>query len=93
MKDLFCGEAIDKLTEYENLEDQNRILKLPCKVGDYALFSNGDILPVVYITLGTDGITVGCQNGINISMALQYGSWCKGFYASYKQAENAKLKR
>lgn len=26
--------ALDKLAEYENLEEQGRLIKLPCKVGD-----------------------------------------------------------
>ena len=31
----FCpiSEAINKLAEYENLEEQGRLIKLPCKVG------------------------------------------------------------
>ena len=28
------GHAVDKLAEYEDLEEQNRLLKLPCAVGD-----------------------------------------------------------
>lgn len=28
------GRAVDKLAEYEDLEEQNRLLKLPCAVGD-----------------------------------------------------------
>lgn len=32
--DLYTGKAIDKLAEYEDLEQQNRLLKLPCAVGD-----------------------------------------------------------
>ncbi len=28
------GHAVDKLAEYEDLEEQNRMLKLPCAVGD-----------------------------------------------------------
>jgi hypothetical protein len=27
-------QLIDKLAEYENLEEQGRLIKLPCKVGD-----------------------------------------------------------
>lgn len=27
-------QLIDKLAEYENLEEQSRLIKLPCKVGD-----------------------------------------------------------
>lgn len=30
----YCGAAIDKLAEYENLEEQGRLIVLPCKVGD-----------------------------------------------------------
>lgn len=32
--DLYTGKAIDKLAEYEDLEEQNRLIKLPCAVGD-----------------------------------------------------------
>ena len=28
------GHAVDKLAEYEDLEEQNKLLKLPCAVGD-----------------------------------------------------------
>ena len=30
----YCGAAIDKLAEYEDLEEQGRLLILPCKEGD-----------------------------------------------------------
>lgn len=85
----YKGKAIDKLTEYEDLEEQGKLLELPCAVGDFALFSNGDILPITHITLSNpkDGISVGCQNGIHISMNLNYGSWCKGFFKSREEAE------
>ena len=38
------GHAIDKLAEYEDLEEQNRLIKLPCAVGDtiYAIYSDED---------------------------------------------------
>ncbi len=35
--DLYTGKAIDKLAEYEDLEEQNRLLKLPCKAGQKAV--------------------------------------------------------
>ena len=81
----------EKLEEYEALEEQNKLLKLPCAVGDFALFSDGYILPVTYITMSNarEGITVGCQNGIRISMNLQYGNWCKGFFKTEEEAESA----
>ena len=30
----YYGQHIDKRAEYENLEEQGRLIKLPCKVGD-----------------------------------------------------------
>lgn len=30
----YCGAAVDKLAEYENMEEQGRLLILPCKIGD-----------------------------------------------------------
>ena len=34
------NDVIDKLTEYEDLEEQGRLIKLPCKVGD-TVYVNG----------------------------------------------------
>ena len=32
---VHIGNAINKLADYENAEEQRMLLKLPCKVGDY----------------------------------------------------------
>ena len=32
------GEAIDKLAHYEDMEEQGRLIELPCKVGDTVYF-------------------------------------------------------
>jgi hypothetical protein len=48
--DLPCGEnsydyknlLIDKLGKYEDLEEQGRLVKLPCKVGDVVYFVHHD---------------------------------------------------
>lgn len=39
----YYGQHIDKLAEYENLEEQGRLIKLPCKVGDsiYSVIEDG----------------------------------------------------
>ena len=39
--------AFDKLAEYEDLEEQGLLLKLPCKVGDtvYLIKSDGRVVP------------------------------------------------
>lgn len=34
----YCGAAIDKLAEYENLEEQGMLAILPCKIGDTVWF-------------------------------------------------------
>lgn len=30
----YIGNALEKLAEYEDLEEQDRLIKLPCKIGD-----------------------------------------------------------
>lgn len=37
------SDVIDKLAEYEDLEEQGRLLKLPCKVGD-TIYAVGEIV-------------------------------------------------
>lgn len=85
-KCLKWKKVLERLAHYEDLEEKERLFELPCAVGDFALFSSGDILPVVYITVSKNGITVGCQNGIHISdSSLQ--SWCRGFFKTREEAE------
>lgn len=38
--------AYEKIKEYEDLEEQGYLLKLPCKVGDTVYMSDGNILTV-----------------------------------------------
>lgn len=55
----------DKLGEYEDLEEQGKLLKLPCAVGDtlYRVEECGEIteLEVMYITFFGDGIQLTCK--------------------------------
>lgn len=39
--------AIDKLAEYEDLEEQNRLIKLPCKAGQKVCLLRKDIKTVI----------------------------------------------
>lgn len=80
-------KALFRLAEYEDLKEHGKLLKLPCALGDFALFSDKRILPVTFISKANEGIIVGCQNGIRISMDSQYGDWCKGFYRTREEAE------
>ncbi len=84
--EMTMNEAIKKLSDYEDLEEQGKLVELPCAAGDWALFSGGYVLPVIYVTVSQTGVTVGCQNGIKISMDLRQ---CKGFYKTREEAEAA----
>lgn len=87
-----CDEgycAMEKLAEYEDLEEQGKLLKLPCRPGDYALLSNGSIVPVIYVTYTEDDIEVGCQNGIHVSMGGRSAYRCSGFYRTRREAQEA----
>ena len=44
----YYGHHIDKLAEYEDLEEQGLLLRLPCKVGDtvYSIANDGKIYSV-----------------------------------------------
>lgn len=44
------GYAVDKFAEYEDLEEQNRLLKLPCAIGDLLYESQIDTGMVVEYT-------------------------------------------
>ena len=55
----YRGEAINRLAEYENFAEEERLVILPCKVGDkvWVPFIDGDIagLRVQSITIGPTG--------------------------------------
>ncbi|TGY90866.1 hypothetical protein E5329_23805 [Petralouisia muris] len=46
----YKGKAVDKLAEYEDLEEQGKLLKLPCAVGDTVHYADNEyyftVLPV-----------------------------------------------
>lgn len=87
--DRKAQETIDKLAEYEDLEEQGKLMKLPCAVGDFALLSSDCILPVNYISQTCNGIIVGCQNGTTMQMNKDFSTYCKGFYKTKEEAETA----
>lgn len=59
---FFEGESIDKLAEYEDLEEQGKLLKLPCSVGDTVY----RIVPKTYRKITKLKIKefVVCENGL-----------------------------
>ena len=68
---------------------RGRIRELPCRPGDYALLSNGSIVPVIYVTYTEDDIEIGCQNGIHVSMSGRSAYRCSGFYRTRQEAQEA----
>ena len=47
-EDCYCGiveDMVKKLANYEDLEEQEKLVKLPCKVGD-TVYVDATILPV-----------------------------------------------
>ena len=43
----YKGKAVDKLAEYEDLEEQGKLLKLPCKAGQKVFLLRKDIKTVI----------------------------------------------
>lgn len=65
----YISDALKKLADYEDLEEQGRLLKLPCKVGDTVyVISMGKIISLVVEEISTfyvkneNIINVKCQN-------------------------------
>lgn len=59
-------KAIEKLAEYEDLEEQGKLLKLPCAVGDAAYRINkGAEEPIIQMTV-TEVVTVSTKTGAMI---------------------------
>lgn len=80
------AEWLEELKRYKDSEQQGLFFRLPCRVGDYAVFSDGDFRPITFITIVKNDINIGCQNGIIVSMNLQYPSWCKCFCSTHEEA-------
>lgn len=78
-------EAIDKLAEYEDLEEQGLLIRLPCKVGDtvYVIYSpNKLVLPYTYKT-------VRIENLLKIVEYLEKGLFGKTVFLTHEVAEAA----
>lgn len=101
-KDCDCGiveDMVKKLVNYENLEEQDRLVKLPCKVGDIVYKPNSVTLKeIVEIKIESMFIT---ESNFNISgrtTKMKYSFCCtpkdfgKTVFLTKSEVE-AKLKR
>lgn len=99
------GELYWKLNKYEDLEEQGKLLKLPCAVGDevYRVSKGAEepIIPMEVIMIGIlslkeDGFLaqITCRNSNN-GTATHYLSWefGKSVFFSEEEAEAAYYKR
>ena len=94
----YCGAAIDRLAEYENLEEQERLLILPCKAGD-TVWIKGDRFPaeIERISITENGINfeyVEYEKGFEITEVWDEGVFDvedigKTVFLTYEEAETA----
>ena len=92
----FVGEAIDKLAEYENAEDEGRLVVLPCNVGDTVyliddidcVFERESI--VTEIEIDKDGVTIMIQDEIPIcSSGYNLSDFGEIVFLTREEAEKA----
>lgn len=64
--------CFNKLAEYENLEEQGKLLKLPCSVGNMVYtISRGEVLPLkvskieIFLLEGKETIQIECTNDVS----------------------------
>lgn len=87
--------VLDKLAMYEDLEEQGRLLKLPCKIGDtvwnYSYFGLRDY-KVTYMGFDKDGLLYfDCESGITYSFRCYLKDFKDKIFLTKSEAE-AKLK-
>lgn len=86
---------LEQLKKYQQLEEQGRLIKLPCKVGDvvwnYSCFGLRDY-KVTYVGLDKDGLLYfDCESGITYSFRCYLKDFKDKIFLTKSEAE-AKLK-
>ena len=83
--DCYTHELLKKLAEYEDLEEQSLLLRLPCRVGDtiYHIWNVDDKLEIQEIKIAT--LT-------NLVAHLENGNFGKYIFLTREEAEQ-KLKK
>lgn len=88
----FEHEIIIKLAEYEDLEEQEKLPKLPCKVGDtvYRILDNIYEFEVTCIRLYEDKMLLDIENSdIGMGFSLDANRLSKNLFLTYEEAEKA----
>jgi hypothetical protein len=76
------AQWLEELKEYEQLEEQGLLLKLPCKVGD-----------IIYEIVNDEIISFSFQQQWRIARYLEAGIFGKIAFLTKEEAEKALLKR
>ena len=88
---LLTDEDADKWLEYKQLEEQGKLLKLPCKVGDtvwnYSYFGLRDY-KVTYMGFDKDGLLYfDCESGITYSFRCYLKDFKDKIFLTKSEAE------
>ena len=86
--DVTIREVINKLAEYEDLDEQGRILKLPCAVGDtvWKINSAGEISHCIVSTIEIKEYGIFFSNATHICTLKDFG---KTVFTSEKASKSA----
>ena len=99
--DKDCGECavqkcFDKLAEYEDLEEQGLLLKLPCRIGDtvYDIFmgevKEKKVVAVVYFhSPSVKQITIHASNGRGATTPIELYRFGKTIFLTEQEAQTA----
>lgn len=88
-------EAIDKLAEYEDLEEQGLLIRLPCKVGDvlYVIYDNEInecvVNEMIYRAYRIPRIEIYFENRSGFESCLFNGELNEGVFLTKAEADEA----
>lgn len=86
-------EIANRLAEYEDMEEQDLLLRLPCKVGDrvYGIHGGKTILPMVakWIETNECGWTIAAQYAPMAPKFYRFADFGKTVFTSREEAEKA----
>lgn len=86
-------EAMQRLANYEDLEEQGKLIKLPCKVGDVLWnIENGEVESFVVeefriCSYKIDRIEIYFENASGFGLCLFDGTLDEGWYKTLAEAE------
>lgn len=99
-QDVTIKQALEKLTEYEDLEEQGKLIKLPCRVGDklYVINSKEEILELTvknfsYYAYSIPRLEIYFEDASGFESCLFDGTLNEGVFCTQEEAEKALQER